>query len=90
MSASLRPLEVLSQLPDRGAEVGLDAVGLQEAVLEQQLGERQVLQAACGGEVRLEPGRELVVIGRVATSTSFLMPTTATLSKAAIRRPKRR
>jgi hypothetical protein len=43
-----RPLTVapwvLPQLPDRGPEVGLDAVRLLEAVLEQQLGERQVLR----------------------------------------------
>ena len=54
-------LAVLSQFPDRGAKVGLDAGRLLRAVLEQQLGERLVSQAARGGEVRLQPGRELVV-----------------------------
>jgi hypothetical protein len=83
-----RSLEVLSQLPDRGAEVGLDAVGLLEAALEQQLGERQVLRTAESGEERLQPGANSSSSGRVATSTSFLMPATANLSKAAIRRAK--
>src|SRR5262249_34422394 len=58
----LTALVVLAQAADRGAEVGLDAVGPLQAVVEQQLGERPVLRAAGGGEVCLEPGRELLVV----------------------------
>src|SRR6185437_5213538 len=62
---SSRPeLGDLPQFPDGGAEVCLDAVGLLEAVLEQQLGERLVLRTAGGGEVRLQPGSELAVRGQ--------------------------
>jgi hypothetical protein len=49
-----RPVSVRSptQLADRGAEIGLDAVRPLETVLEQQLHERPVLRSAGGGEVR--------------------------------------
>jgi hypothetical protein len=43
------PLDVLPQLHDRGAEFGLDAVGLLEAVLEQLPDELPVFGAAGGG-----------------------------------------
>lgn len=88
MPAACRPLEVLSQFPDRGAEVGLDAVGLLEAVLEQQLDERLVLPAPAAAKYAWSPGASSSSSGRVATSTSFLMPATAALSKAAILRAK--
>ena len=61
-SANLLLLAALSQLPDRSAELGLNAVGLLKAVLEQQLREGPVLRAAGGGEVRLQPVCELLVL----------------------------
>jgi len=82
----------LSQHPDGGAQVGLDAVGLLEAVVEQQLGEQlangrfsarsAVAKQACS------PGANSSFSGRVATSASFLMPMTATWPEAATRRAK--
>src|SRR4029453_17785649 len=57
-------LAALSQPPDRSAELGLNAVGLLKAVLEQQLREGPVLRTAGGGEVRLQPRRELFVVGQ--------------------------
>jgi len=60
--AVLRPLKVASQLPDRAAKLGLNAVGLLQAGLEHLLDERPVFWTAGGGEVRLQPVCELLVL----------------------------
>jgi len=82
-------LAFLAQSPDGGAEFEFDAVGLLKALLEQGMSERGVLRpAGCGEECR-QAGGELGVFGSEATSTRCLMPATATLSKAAMRRANR-
>src|ERR1044071_6804471 len=53
-----------SPMGDRGSQVGLDTVGLLQALLEQRPYERAVLGAAGGGEVGLQPGRQLLVGGQ--------------------------
>src|SRR5262249_45278074 len=60
---ALRALLVLAQASDSRAEIGFDAVGLLQTVLEQQLHERPVLGAPSRGEVRRETGAELLVRG---------------------------
>ena len=54
---------LLPSLSDRGAELGFDAVGLLQAAVEQLLAWRLIFRSAGGGEIRLQPGRELAVLG---------------------------
>jgi hypothetical protein len=71
---SSRPLKVASQLPDRAAELGLDAVGLLQAGLEQLLDERPVSGRPAVAKYACNPCANSSSSGSVATSTSFLMP----------------
>jgi hypothetical protein len=80
--------KVASQLSDRAAELGLDAVGLLQAGLEQLLDERPVSGRPAVAKYACNPCANSSSSGSVATSTSFLMPATAALSKVAIRRAK--
>jgi hypothetical protein len=59
---SSRPLKVAFQLSDRAAELGLNAVGLLQAGLEQLLDERPVFWTAGGGEVRSDSRSALLPI----------------------------
>jgi hypothetical protein len=53
------PLGVVSLFADRGAEVGLDAIGWLEAVFGEQLDEWLVFRATRGSEECVQAGREL-------------------------------